>query len=189
MFLLNGTGENSCYLRPETLLLLRSVFLLLPPLRSVNIYGSVNKHTFPTGFGPGVTAVFHRILYARPSILSSTKDADDASREYISCLISELPQGLTHKKIVLRCKVVAVLVLVIERNTPNFIAETKVNAQGTLLDIPLACFLLEDQNTTQLKYGLWASWFLVCGLAHHTLCFFDVSSSHSPLCGRRSYTS
>ncbi|KOM47944.1 hypothetical protein LR48_Vigan07g164800 [Vigna angularis] len=31
----------------------------------VNIYGSVNKHTFPTGFGPGVTAVFHRILYAR----------------------------------------------------------------------------------------------------------------------------
>jgi len=31
----------------------------------VNIFGSVNKHTFPTGFGPGVTAVFHRILYAR----------------------------------------------------------------------------------------------------------------------------
>jgi len=31
----------------------------------VNICGSVNKHTFPTGFGPGVTAVFHRILNAR----------------------------------------------------------------------------------------------------------------------------
>ncbi|KOM27041.1 hypothetical protein LR48_Vigan377s000100 [Vigna angularis] len=98
----------------------------------VNICGSVNKHTFPIGFGPGVTAVFHRILYARaqnkfmllpvsfiviksikvcdkqcgdrPSVLSSTKDADDASREYISCLISELPQGLTHKKIVFRCR-------------------------------------------------------------------------------------
>ncbi|XP_052733915.1 CST complex subunit CTC1 isoform X2 [Vigna angularis] len=142
----------------------------------VNICGSVNKHTFPTGFGPGVTAVFHRILYARaqnkfmllpvsfiviksikvcdkqcgdrPSVLSSTKDADDASREYISCLISELPQGLTHKKIVFRCRVVAVLVLVIERKTTNFIAETKVNAQGTLLDIPLACFLLEDGSSS-----------------------------------------
>ncbi|XP_014491983.1 CST complex subunit CTC1 isoform X1 [Vigna radiata var. radiata] len=142
----------------------------------VNICGSVNKHTFPTGFGSGVTAVFHRILYARaqnkfmllpvsfiviksikvcdkqcgdrPSVLSATKDADDASREYISCLISELPQGLTHKKIVLRCRVVAVLVLVIERKTTNFIAETKVNAQGTLLDIPLACFLLEDGSSS-----------------------------------------
>ncbi|XP_022633687.1 CST complex subunit CTC1 isoform X2 [Vigna radiata var. radiata] len=147
-----------------------------PLQEKVNICGSVNKHTFPTGFGSGVTAVFHRILYARaqnkfmllpvsfiviksikvcdkqcgdrPSVLSATKDADDASREYISCLISELPQGLTHKKIVLRCRVVAVLVLVIERKTTNFIAETKVNAQGTLLDIPLACFLLEDGSSS-----------------------------------------
>lgn len=39
-------------------------------------------------------------------------------------------------------QVVAVFVLVIERKTTNFVAETKINAQGTLLDIPLACFLL-----------------------------------------------
>ncbi|MCI12279.1 CST complex subunit CTC1-like, partial [Trifolium medium] len=30
----------------------------------VNIYGSINKDAFPTGFGPGVTATFHRILDA-----------------------------------------------------------------------------------------------------------------------------
>ncbi|KAK7342865.1 hypothetical protein VNO80_25821 [Phaseolus coccineus] len=142
----------------------------------VNICGSVNKHTFPTGFGPGVTAVFHRILNARAQnkfmllpvsfiviksmkvcdkqcgdrsyFLNSTKDADDASRDYISCLISQLPRSLSHKKIVLRCRVVAVFVLVIERKTTNFIAETKINAQGTLLDIPLACFLLEDGSSS-----------------------------------------
>lgn len=126
----------------------------------------------------------------RPSVLSATKDADDASREYISCLISELPQGLTHKKIVLRCRVnwffiypsnicaliliehcfyaviceqvVAVLVLVIERKTTNFIAETKVNAQGTLLDIPLACFLLGKLcvNATQEKSSIITFFFL-----------------------------
>nr|XP_004511201.1 CST complex subunit CTC1 isoform X2 [Cicer arietinum] len=30
----------------------------------VNIFGSISKHAFPTGFGPGVTATFHRILDA-----------------------------------------------------------------------------------------------------------------------------
>ncbi|KOM26143.1 hypothetical protein LR48_Vigan233s001000 [Vigna angularis] len=39
----------------------------------VNICGSVNKHTFPIGFGPGVTAVFHRILYA--SMIDSLSSA------------------------------------------------------------------------------------------------------------------
>ncbi|KAG2396924.1 CST complex subunit [Vigna angularis] len=144
-----SSGANVDSLQLKGLVGTRSNFCIhvLVHHHIVNICGSVNKHTFPIGFGPGVTAVFHRILYASmidslssalPSVLSSTKDADDASREYISCLISELPQGLTHKKIVHRCRVVAVLVLVIERKTTNFIAETKVNAQGTLLDIPLA---------------------------------------------------
>jgi hypothetical protein len=31
----------------------------------VNIYGSISKDAFPTGFGPGVTATFHRILDVR----------------------------------------------------------------------------------------------------------------------------
>ncbi|TKY68592.1 CST complex subunit CTC1 [Spatholobus suberectus] len=142
----------------------------------VNIFGSANKHAFPIGFGPGVTATFHRILNARAqnkfmllplsfiviksikvcdkqcsdrsSFLNPTKDADNASQDSISCLISQLPQSLSHKQIVLRCKVVAVFVLFVERKTTNFIAETKINAKGTLLDIPLACFLLEDGSSS-----------------------------------------
>ncbi|XP_020206690.1 CST complex subunit CTC1 isoform X2 [Cajanus cajan] len=168
----------------------------------VNIFGSVNKHAFPTGFGAGVTATFHRILNARgqnkfmllpvsfiviksikvcdkqcsgrSSLLNHTNDADTASQDSITCLISQLPQSLSHKQIVLRCRVncfifiyeicvhsknimfaidfcqqvVAVFALVVERKTTNFIAGTKNNAKGTLLDIPLACFLLEDGSSS-----------------------------------------
>lgn len=28
----------------------------------MTIFGSLNKHAFPTGFGPGTYATFHRIL-------------------------------------------------------------------------------------------------------------------------------
>ncbi|KAL2326109.1 hypothetical protein Fmac_025167 [Flemingia macrophylla] len=142
----------------------------------VNIFGSVNKHAFPTGFGPGVTATFQRILNAggqnkfmllpvsyiviksmkmcdkqcsgRSSLLNHTNDADTTSQDSIPCLISQLPQTLSYKQIVLRCRVVAVFVLVVERKTTNFIAETENNAEGALLDIPLACFLLEDGSSS-----------------------------------------
>ncbi|XP_027356578.1 CST complex subunit CTC1-like [Abrus precatorius] len=80
--------------------------------------------------------------------LKATKDAYSASQDSFSCLISQLPQNLSHKQILLRCRVVAVFVLVIERKTTNFIAETKINAERTLLDIPLACFLLEDGSSS-----------------------------------------
>ncbi|RDX60098.1 CST complex subunit CTC1, partial [Mucuna pruriens] len=157
------------------ILYLDSLCLFLQ-LNIVNIFGSVNKHAFPTGFGRGVTATFHRILNARAqnkflllpvsfiviksikvcdklcsercSFLNPATDADNASQDSISCLISQLPQNLSHKQIMLRCRVLAVFVLVIERKTANFIAETKVNAIETLLDIPLACFLLEDGSSS-----------------------------------------
>ncbi|CAJ1978407.1 unnamed protein product [Sphenostylis stenocarpa] len=140
-----SNGANIDALQLKGLIETRSSFCI-----HVNICGSVNKHTFPTGFGPGVTATFHRILNARdkPSFLNSTKDADNASQNSISCLIFQLPQSLSHKQIVLRCRVVAVFVLVIERKSTNLIAETKSNAMGTLLDIPLASFLLEDGSSS-----------------------------------------
>ncbi|KAH1238336.1 CST complex subunit CTC1 [Glycine max] len=173
-----SNGANLDALQLKGLIGTRSSFCIHVSVHHhiVNIFGSVNKHAFPTGFGPGVTAAFHRILNAgaqnkymllpvsfiviksikvcdkqcsdRSSFLNPTKDSDNASQGSISCLISQLPQSLSHKQIVLRCRVVAVLVLVIERKTTHFIAETKVNAKGTLLDIPLACFLLEDGSSS-----------------------------------------
>ncbi|RZB98494.1 CST complex subunit CTC1 [Glycine soja] len=181
-----SNGANLDALQLKGLIGTRSSFCIHVSVHHhiVNIFGSVNKHAFPTGFGPGVTAAFHRILNAgaqnkymllpvsfiviksikvcdkqcsdRSSFLNPTKDSDNASQGSISCLISQLPQSLSHKQIVLRCRVVAVLVLVIERKTTHFIAETKVNAKGTLLDIPLACFLLVFGKVAgKALKGLW----------------------------------
>ncbi|KAG5001082.1 hypothetical protein JHK87_022154 [Glycine soja] len=117
-----SNGANLDALQLKGLIGTRSSFCIHVSVHHhiVNIFGSVNKHAFPTGFGPGVTAAFHRILNAG--------------------------YGL----------VVAVLVLVIERKTTHFIAETKVNAKGTLLDIPLACFLLVFGKVAgKALKGLW----------------------------------
>ncbi|CAJ2657030.1 unnamed protein product [Trifolium pratense] len=141
----------------------------------VNIYGSISKDAFPTGFGPGSTATFHRILDARAqnfmllpvsfieinsievffkqcsdrlsSTLRPLKDVYSARQDSFSCLISQLPQCPSQKQIVLRCRVVAVTVLVLEMKARNLYAETKVNSKGILLDIPLACFVLDDGSS------------------------------------------
>ncbi|KAK7317482.1 hypothetical protein RJT34_01757 [Clitoria ternatea] len=171
-------GANLDVLQVKGLTVIRSSFCihLLVHHHIVNIFGSTSKHAFPTGFGPGVTATFHRILNARAqnkfmllpvsfivvksvevcvkqhndrsSYLQPTKDAYNASQDSFSCLISQLPQSLSNKQIVLRCRVAAVFVLVIERKNTNFIAETKFNTTRTLLDIPVACFLLEDGSSS-----------------------------------------
>lgn len=49
-------------------------------------------------------------------------------------------------------QVVAVIVLVLERKTTSFNAETKINAKGTLLDIPLAGFLLGKLFAIVIKF-------------------------------------
>ncbi|CAI8606844.1 unnamed protein product [Vicia faba] len=141
----------------------------------VSIFGSISKHAFPTGFGPGATATFHRILDARAqkfmllpvsfieinsievfdkkcsdrlSTLRPLKDAYGACQDSFSCLISQLLQCQSQKQIVLRCRVIAVIVLVLERKTKNLYANTKMNSKGILLDIPLACFLLDDGSSS-----------------------------------------
>ncbi|KAK7243336.1 hypothetical protein RIF29_38129 [Crotalaria pallida] len=142
----------------------------------VKIFGSRSKHAFPTGFGPGVSAKFHRILDARAqnkfillpvsfiviksmkvydkrysvgsSNLRLTKDPCSVSPDSFTCLISQLHQWPTYKQIVLRCRVVAVFVLVLERKSASFDVETKIKAWGTNLDIPLAGFLLDDGSSS-----------------------------------------
>ncbi|MED6146720.1 hypothetical protein PIB30_037260 [Stylosanthes scabra] len=140
----------------------------------VKIFGSISKHAIPIGFGPGVTATFHRILDARSenkfmllpvsfiviksikvhdkqctdwsSNLSFLKDAYSPSPDSVSCLISLLHQYPSNKQIMLRCRVVAVFVLVLERNSRSFNAETK--NRSIVFDIPIAVFLLDDGSST-----------------------------------------
>ncbi|MED6208091.1 hypothetical protein PIB30_041729 [Stylosanthes scabra] len=142
----------------------------------VKIFGSISKHAIPIGFGPGVTATFHRVLDARSenkfmllpvsfiviksievhdkqctdrsSNLSFLNDAYSPSPDSASCLISQLHQYPSNKQIMLRCRVVAVFVLVLERNSTSFNAETKIYDRSIAFDIPLAVFLLDDGSLT-----------------------------------------
>ncbi|KAG5016578.1 hypothetical protein JHK82_022227 [Glycine max] len=61
-----SNGANLDALQLKGLIGTRSSFCIHVSVHHhiVNIFGSVNKHAFPTGFGPGVTAAFHRILNA-----------------------------------------------------------------------------------------------------------------------------
>ncbi|XP_028799438.1 CST complex subunit CTC1 [Neltuma alba] len=140
------------------------------------IIGLIGKRAFPPGFGPGVCATFHRILDLRghneflllpvsfiainsvilhdqsnsdgPCNFRSTSYTCDASvAPLFSGLISELNQRLSHKKIWLRCRVVAVFVLVLERNATVCDLQAKSNALASLLDIPLAGFVLDDGSS------------------------------------------
>lgn len=50
-------------------------------------------------------------------------------------------------------QVSAVFLVVLERKTTNFSAETKINASGILLDIPLAAFLLGKLFALKINFS------------------------------------
>ncbi|KAK4284024.1 hypothetical protein QN277_000912 [Acacia crassicarpa] len=141
----------------------------------VKIFGLMRKRAFPTGFGPGVLATFHRILDMRghneflllpvsfiaiksvilhdepsrdgPSNFRPTAYTCDASIEPFSGLICELNQCSSHKQMWLRCRVVAVFVLVLERKATVCDLQAKRNALVPLFDISLAGFVLDDGSS------------------------------------------
>ncbi|KAI4353113.1 hypothetical protein L6164_002085 [Bauhinia variegata] len=144
---------------------------------TVSIFGSVSKHAFPIGFGPGINATFHRILDVRgrkellllpvsfivinsatvcdepycdkSSNICPTTDAYDASLYSIpSGFISELNQFPSHKHMQFRCRVIAVFILIFESKTTKFYAQSKRNIMGGPgFEIPLAGFVLDDGSS------------------------------------------
>ncbi|KAI9118727.1 hypothetical protein K1719_010172 [Acacia pycnantha] len=141
----------------------------------VKIFGLMRKCAFPTGFGSGAFATFHRILDMRghneflllpvsfiaiksvilhdepssdgPSNFRPTTYTCDASIEPFSGLICELNQCSSHKQMWLRCRVVAVFVLVLERKATVCDLQAKRNALVPLFDISLAGFVLDDGSS------------------------------------------
>ncbi|XP_059453022.1 CST complex subunit CTC1 isoform X2 [Corylus avellana] len=153
--------------------------LVLVDDRSVTIFGSLNKHAFPTGFGPGTYATFHRILeLGRKNIFMLTpvtfiainsihvvsepyrdtyfkfwpaSDAyNNASPDSVSSgLFSDLFQRLDCKPMRFHCRVVAVRILVLEKKKVIYDdLQSKVLARPPLIDIPLACFVLDDGSSS-----------------------------------------
>ncbi|KAE9616294.1 hypothetical protein Lalb_Chr04g0264181 [Lupinus albus] len=92
--------------------------------------------------------VYDKQCSTRSSHLRPTKEPCNASPDSFTCLISQLHRCPSHKQIMLRCRVVAVVVLILERKSTSLDAETKINARETNLDIPLACFLMDDGSSS-----------------------------------------
>ncbi|XP_054786835.1 CST complex subunit CTC1 isoform X2 [Prosopis cineraria] len=172
---LSRTGLNALQLKGSVGARSSLCIHVLVDRHIVKIFGLVRKHAFPTGFGPGVCATFHRILDMRghneflllpvsfiaiksvilhdepnsdrPPSIRPTYTCDASGDTLFSGLISELNQCPSHKQTWLRCRVVAVFVLVLERNATGCDLRAKNNALVPLFDISLAGFVLDDGSS------------------------------------------
>ncbi|XP_076912628.1 CST complex subunit CTC1-like [Bidens hawaiensis] len=132
----------------------------------VKIYSSLSEHSYPTGFGPGVKANFHRVLLTaeggmlklipasfieidsiiiddnqcnNESDITSVKSVEGTATSLLAGptdLISEMACFSVHKKVRLHCKVVSVYVLVMEKHSDSRV------------DFPLAGFIMDDGSSS-----------------------------------------
>ncbi|XP_076904587.1 CST complex subunit CTC1-like [Bidens hawaiensis] len=132
----------------------------------VKIYSSLSEHSYPTGFGPGVKANFHRVLLTaeggtlkltpasvieiesiiidnnqcnNESDITSVTSVEGTTTSLLTgptVLISEMARFSVHKKVRLHCKVISVYVLVMEKNSDSRV------------DFPFAGFIMDDGSSS-----------------------------------------
>ncbi|CAF1748309.1 unnamed protein product [Brassica oleracea var. botrytis] len=132
----------------------------------VKIFGPLRRHSYLTGFGPGVNATFYRILGTREEsrfLLSSASFVKINSRKALNGPALDKPTHQTaiglpkirpqessghkdNRQINFVCKVLSVhlLVLQVESDDPS------ENKCGENIDIPLAGFVVDDGSSTYL---------------------------------------
>nr|VDC60899.1 unnamed protein product [Brassica rapa] len=132
----------------------------------VKIFGPLRRHSYLTGFGPGVNATFYRILGTREEsrfLLSSASFVKINSRKALNGPALDKPTHQTaiglpkirpqessghkdNRQINFVCKVLSVhlLVLQVEYDDPS------ENKCGENIDIPLAGFVVDDGSSTYL---------------------------------------
>lgn len=139
---------------------------------SVRIFDSYSNHVYPVGFGPGCSANFHRILVLRghnklvmtpssyieiksirltairndngnklsgPSTFSGAESFDAIP----SVLISEKLKPVGCKLLQFHCRVVAIFILLMEKNRKAVCHQTR----STVFQMPLAGFILDDGSS------------------------------------------
>ncbi|KAJ9567422.1 hypothetical protein OSB04_003388 [Centaurea solstitialis] len=140
----------------------------------VKIHSSLSEHSYPIGFGPGIKANFHRVLLTvEGDVLKLTpasfieinsivvddgicsNESDDTSSVLkttsssatgAAVLISEMKQFSDHKQIRLHCKVVAIYVLVVEKNN-ELLRSSTVNSEIPSVKFPLAGVIMDDGSS------------------------------------------
>lgn len=146
--------------------------------RLVKICDGESKHAYPIGFGPGVNATFYRILVlgghklvmmpvSFVAINAIWEVIDHNSKEcsvpmansekyYISSredvpssLIANIADYIECKPIKIRCRVLAVYILVLEKKHGNIGSGKSTDYLRTCaFDIPLAAFVLDDGSSS-----------------------------------------
>ncbi|XP_038899097.1 CST complex subunit CTC1 isoform X3 [Benincasa hispida] len=144
----------------------------------VKIFGYLKNHALPVGFGPGVSATFHRVLelgFCRdlgrlmltplsfidinsfrvldPSFTEKNPDIVSYSDTVSLQLFSELINSSHCKLTKFRCRVVAVNFLVLE-NINHVNLQVEMSQRQPLVKIPLAGFMLDDGSS---RCNCWAS--------------------------------
>ncbi|KAL0713189.1 hypothetical protein Bca4012_020167 [Brassica carinata] len=132
----------------------------------VKIFGPLRRHSYLTGFGPGVNATFYRILGAREEnrfLLSSASfvkinslkaldgpTLDKAIHQTSMGLPKIRPQESSghkdNRQINFVCKVLSVHLLVLQAGSDD----PEENKCGENIDIPLAGFVVDDGSSTYL---------------------------------------
>ncbi|CAO2834216.1 unnamed protein product [Amaranthus hypochondriacus] len=163
----NGASHNfhlprSCNEKEGSIYLLMLTDGLL-----VRVCGHLSKLDYPIGFGPGAVATFHRILACSGQncliltpvtfiTINSVREIPSPTvkslcpiqeETVISCLISNLTNEDMGRPRRLRCSIVAVYFVILERNK-DFDKLLSRNDSGTpVVDIPLAGFILDDGSS------------------------------------------
>ncbi|OVA10488.1 CST complex subunit CTC1 [Macleaya cordata] len=136
----------------------------------VRLRGALSKHAYPVGMGPGVYATFHRVLVIGQNelmltpvssiIINSIKEVNRNYSDRCSCprfgsdilnaemldtvslgLISELIQCQDSKPMRFRCRVVAINILMLEKQECEFKQpQMKDKFKAPAANIPLAAF-------------------------------------------------
>ncbi|PON99190.1 CST complex subunit CTC [Trema orientale] len=152
-----------------------SCFHVLVKDQIVRIVGSLSKHAFPPGLGPGVDAIFHRVLELGAQkrwmltpvsfiVINSIRVVNNSCSEKCSSLvpdvngvasldtlssvlISKLVQHPDCKLTRFRCRVVAVSILVFENYRKGVHLQPEIHSRQYQVDIPIAGFVLDDGSS------------------------------------------
>ncbi|KAI8549836.1 hypothetical protein RHMOL_Rhmol06G0056300 [Rhododendron molle] len=148
----------------------------------VKIFGAQSKHSYPIGFGPDITATFHRVLVLRgrneviltPTsfiVITAVGVASDQRIDkydnglvvsgqcnvtsldtFPSALMSEIMQHSDCMPVQFHCRVVAIYILVLENSSKAVYPKSRFHSQSPMVNIPLAGFVIDDGSSS------WCCW-------------------------------
>ncbi|KAL9247616.1 hypothetical protein vseg_021031 [Gypsophila vaccaria] len=140
--------------------------LVLTDDQTIQIGGCLSNHNYPVGLAPGADVTFHRILalsgqnrlILTPVSFITVHIVKEALKNlYLhlcvheetipSCLLRDFIQSDTSKPKRLRCRLVGVYIVILERDKNLDKLSSFLRSGATIVNIPLAGFVLDDGSS------------------------------------------